>query len=140
MEVFRRLGPPLLVPQEGPLQVDAGALGPVFRPLKVSDGLHRFFQHRLLKGHGGSQVGGDPVGGVVPGKDGQPLPPAVGKVLPHGPVGVDIHKAGDDIAAFGVQVRRTFETADGLDGFSKADIPVEKGPPAENFRVLNEHR
>ena len=80
------------------------------------------------------------MGGVVSGHGGQPRPLAVGEILPHGPVGVDIHQPGDQVAALPVQVRRPLKVTDGLDGLPKADIPPGKALANKNIGVFDEHR
>ncbi len=64
------------------------------------------------------------MGGVVAGHDGQSFGPPVGEVLVHGPVGVDIEEAGDQILSPGVQVTGT------LGGAHSGDDAVFEGEGA----------
>ena len=136
VEVLRRLGPPLGVAEEGSLQVDAGALGAALG-LEVPDGVHGRGEHLLLQGHGGGQVAGDAVGGVVVRQGLEALRLPVGEVLPQGPVGVHVHQTGDHVSPLGVQVRGALQAADGGDGAVKLDVPVHKGFADEYFPVLD---
>ena len=79
------------------------------------------------------------MGGIVVGHGLEPLRLSVGEVLPHGPVGVDVHEAGGHIAALGVQIGLPLQLAHRLDGLSKADIPLQEGLPDQNLRIFDEH-
>ena len=74
------------------------------------------------QGHGGGQIAGDAVGGVVVRQGLKPRPLAVGEVLPHSPMGVDVHQPGHHIASLGVQIRRTLDFPDGGNGLVKLDV------------------
>ena len=123
MEVFRRLGAPLVIAQKGAFQMDPGALSAV-GAMKVPDNVHGGGKGFLLQRHGGSQVGGDPVSGIVVGQGLHPFGLAVREVLPHGAVGMHVHQAGDDIAALGVPVGLALQSAHSLNGLAEPDIAL----------------
>ena len=80
------------------------------------------------------------MGGVVAGHDGQSFGPPVGEVLVHGPVGVDIEEAGDQILSPGVQVTGTLGGAhSGDDAVFKGEGALLEGAVQEQLGVADDH-
>ena len=64
---------------------------------------------------------------------------AVGEVLPHSAMGVNVHQAGDHVAPGGIQVRRAVQLSDGGDSPVELDVGVQKRLSDEYFCVFDQH-
>ena len=113
-QILRRLCAPLLIGEEGPLQVYPRAFGPVCRPFIAPDVVHHLHQRRLRDGHGGEAEGGDAVAAIVPGEGGDLLCRAVAGIQPGGTVSVYIDKAGDNVSPLDIDARARREAGYGL--------------------------
>ena len=129
VEVVRVLRAALVVGEEGPFKMHARAAGRAGVP-RVAHGVHGARELRLLERHGGGEEAGDAVARVVVRQHGHGGGVAVRKVAVHGAVGVDIDKAGDDIAAGGV-IAAFAEAARGLDELAEAEVAVREALAGE---------